>query len=162
MGYRNKTYVAFDGDNDMWAYAFMKGWNAREHIDFNFHDAHTISELTYRAQDEYYIKSVLRERLKASKQFVILVGESTKYLRKYVRWEIEFAINLNLPIIVANLNGTNGIDRTLCPTPLRNQVAIHGPFKKAYIKQALDDFAAKYNIYLQKFSGPVHYNQTFH
>jgi hypothetical protein len=30
MSYRNKTYVIFDGDNDMWAYAYMKGWKANE------------------------------------------------------------------------------------------------------------------------------------
>jgi len=28
MSYRNKTYVIFDGDNDMWAYSYMKGWKA--------------------------------------------------------------------------------------------------------------------------------------
>ena len=96
MAYKNKTYVAFDGDNDMWAYAFMKGWDSREHIDFNFDDAHNIRELTSRAQDETYIKSVLRERLRNSKQFILLVGESTKYLRKYVQWEIELAIELDI------------------------------------------------------------------
>lgn len=26
MSYKNKTYVIFDGDNDRWAYAYMKGW----------------------------------------------------------------------------------------------------------------------------------------
>ena len=30
MAYRNKTYVAFDGDNDMWAYAYMKGWKQND------------------------------------------------------------------------------------------------------------------------------------
>ena len=38
MGYRNKTYVIFDGDNYQWAYRYMKGWITNEHIDFDFHD----------------------------------------------------------------------------------------------------------------------------
>ena len=40
MSYRDKTYVIFDGDNDIWAYGFMKGWKKNEHIDFDFDDAH--------------------------------------------------------------------------------------------------------------------------
>ena len=45
------------------------------------------------------------KRLKNTKIFVLLVGEKTKYLYKYVKWEIEQALSLNLPIIVVNLNG---------------------------------------------------------
>jgi len=36
VGYRNKTYIIFDGDKDMWAYVYMKGWKKNEHIDFIF------------------------------------------------------------------------------------------------------------------------------
>ena len=32
MSYRNRTYVIFDGDNDMWAYAYMKGWKESEQL----------------------------------------------------------------------------------------------------------------------------------
>jgi hypothetical protein len=158
---KKKAYVAFDGDKDMWAYAFMKGWDVREHIDFDFDDAHNIRELTSRAQDEYYIKSVLRERLRNSKQFILIVGESTKYLRKYVQWEIELAIELDLPIIVANLNGTNGVDQWLCPAVLREHLSIHGPFKKNFIKKAMDDFAGSYWYYKVTRSKPVYYQQSF-
>ena len=36
MAYRNKVYVAFDGDNDMSYYNLLKAWNANENIDFTF------------------------------------------------------------------------------------------------------------------------------
>ena len=51
MSYRNKTYVVFDGDEDMWAYAFMKGWKTNDNIDFSFHDAHDLRPLTGRASE---------------------------------------------------------------------------------------------------------------
>jgi len=158
MAYRNKTYVAFDGDNDMWAYAFMKGWNALEHVDFDFYDAHSIKELSAYASNEQYIKRILRERLENSKHFILLVGESTKNLRKYVQWEIDLAIELNLPIIVVNLNKKNRYIHELCPVNLRNHTAVHGPFRKDYIKRAMDDFSAKYYHYRAKFNGPVWYS----
>jgi hypothetical protein len=34
------TYVIFDGDNDRYAYAFMKGWKVNERVEFDFRDAH--------------------------------------------------------------------------------------------------------------------------
>jgi hypothetical protein len=51
MSYRNKTYVIFDADNDMWAYAYLNGWNESEHIEFDFHNAHDLRPLTDRASE---------------------------------------------------------------------------------------------------------------
>ena len=47
MSYRNNTYVIFDGDNDRWAYAFLKGWNESDHIEFDFYDAHDLRPLKW-------------------------------------------------------------------------------------------------------------------
>lgn len=46
MSYKDKTYVVFDGYNDKWAYARMKGWKASENIDFDFEDAHEVYSMT--------------------------------------------------------------------------------------------------------------------
>lgn len=159
MSYRNKTYVAFDADNDMWAYGFMKGWSSRDNIDFEFFDAHSIKELTARANDEQYIKRILRERLQNSKHFILLVGASTKNLRKYVQWEIDIAISLDLPIIVVNLNKVNGCDSNNCPVSLRYHMSVHGPFKMEYIKMAMKDFTTNYYSYKNRFKSPIWYNQ---
>ena len=81
MGYRNKTYVIFDGDDDIWAYRYMRGWNAQEHIEFDFHDAHDLgSELTDRASEQT-VKRRLRERFSSAKQ--VLIGERTKHLYRF-------------------------------------------------------------------------------
>lgn len=140
MSYKNKTYVIFDGDNDMWAYAYMKGWKNNDRIDFDFEDAHDIKPLTYNAKDESYIKSRLRERMKSASQVIVLIGESTKYLYKYVRWEIELALELDLPIIAVNLNKTRNIDNSLCPPILKSQNAIHISFNLKIIQFSLDEF----------------------
>lgn len=42
---RNKTYICFDADTDMWAYKFMKGWKALDNIDFDFDNAHELNNL---------------------------------------------------------------------------------------------------------------------
>ena len=40
MSYKNKTYVAFDGDEDMPYYRIMTAWKENDHIDFDFYNAH--------------------------------------------------------------------------------------------------------------------------
>lgn len=138
------TYVIFDGDKDRYAYAFMKGWKVNDRVEFDFRDAHDIGAMTARASDEGYVKSELRKRMQASQQVIVLVGESTKNLRKFVGWEIDLALELELPIIVVNLNDKRRMDPDLCPVPLRSGYVVHVAYKRAIIKYALEQFPTEY------------------
>ena len=152
MSYRNKTYVIFDGDGDMWAYAFMLGWKSRDHIEFDFHDAHDINTITDRANEET-VKRKLRERFKDTKQVIVLVGPNTKNLYRFVRWEIDVALDLNLPIIVVNLNGGRACDQDLCPPILRGEMAVHVAFRMKIIQYAMDNFPAEHGKLLAQSAG---------
>jgi len=144
VSYRNKTYVAFDGDEDMWAYRYMRGWKSLRNVDFNFHDAHDLgAELTDRAS-EFTIKRRLRARFSAAKQLVAFVGAKTRYLYRFVRWELETAIDLDLPIIAVNLNGLRRMDPERCPPIIRGEYVVHVPFKRAILELALRDFPAEF------------------
>ncbi|WP_246164424.1 TIR domain-containing protein [Blastochloris sulfoviridis] len=125
----NTAYIVFDGDTDKWAYAYINGWKANRSIEFNYQDAHDLDNMTARAQGEYYVKSRLRERMKQSDVVIVLIGEKTKNLYKYVRWELELALELGLPIIAANLNKKNGQDPNLCPAIIRDKSSVvHIPY----------------------------------
>lgn len=137
-------YVAFDGDLDKWAYAFMKGWKTNNRVDFDFKDAHDLDGMTGRAQNEAYVKSNLRERMKHSAALIVIVGEKTKNLFKFLRWEIELAIELDLPIIVVNINGKTQLDPDLCPPLLRDACAVHVPFNRSAIKHAIENWPSEY------------------
>ena len=100
--------------------------------------------MTDRARGEAYVKSKLRERMTQSTAVVVLVGKSTKFLHKYVRWEIELAIELGLSLIAINLNKVPKLDDDRCPAILRDTCAVHIPFKLAAIKHALDNWPQKY------------------
>src|SRR2546422_1049107 len=152
------TYVIFDGDKDRYAYAFMRGWTVNDRVEFDFRDAHDIGSMTGRAQDEAYVKSELRKRMKASSQVVVLVGESTKYLRKFVGWEIDLALELGLPIIVVNLNDQRSMDSDRCPIPLRTGYVVHIAYKRAIIKYALENFSAEFSGRDRSPTGPRHYS----
>src|SRR5258708_6868887 len=105
MSYRNKTYVIFDGDNDMWAYAYMKGWKESEHIEFDFHDAHDLKPLTDRPTEETVRSAVARTILQL-KTNNCPDWRTTIHLYKFVRWEIETALELNLAMIAESKRKT--------------------------------------------------------
>lgn len=137
MPYRNKTFVSFDGDTDMAYYRLMQAWKQHDGIEFNFYNAHDINTARDSSQEES-IKAQLAERMRNSRIFVLLVGERTRYLTKFVDWEIQQAIKRALPMIVVNLNGTRGLDETRCPARARQTLAVHIPFSAAIMQHALD------------------------
>lgn len=139
------AYVVFDGDNDKWAYAYMNGWKKNKNIDFTYENAHDLDTMTGWAQDEQYVKSKLRERMSKSTAVVVLVGEKTKNLYKYVRWELELALELGLPIIAANLNDKNRQDGDRCPAIIRDKgCVVHIPYKLAALKHAMTNWPIEF------------------
>jgi hypothetical protein len=154
MGYRNKTYVIFDGDEDIYAYGFMKGWKQNEHIDFNFYDAHDVNEIRNGTQEET-VKRKLRERIGDTKQAIVLIGAKTKNLFRYVRWEIETMLDLKIPIVAVNLNQKRRMDPDRCPLILKGTCTLHVAYRAKIIQKALDDFENGLSVYAGKIE--LHY-----
>ena len=160
MAYKNRTYIAFDGDSDIRYYWLMKAWkhNSRDFFaNFNFYDAHDTNSARDSSQEQS-IKRQLSERLDNSKLFVLLVGDSTRYLYKFVKWEIEQAITKNIPIIVVNLNGKRQLDNDKCPPILKNELAIHISFNQKIIEHALYSWESQFKkLKHEGKSGPFYY-----
>ncbi len=144
MSYKNKTYVMFDADTDIKMYRLMTAWKANQNIDFNFHNAHELNNLRSSASDEQ-IKRKLRERLRSTKQAILLVGENTKNLFKFVRWEIEVALSMDIPIIAVNLCKSNDETDRTPPILKNNAYFVSVPFEQSKIKFALDNFPSQYH-----------------
>lgn len=162
MPYRNKTFVSFDGDSDMSYYRLMQAWKQNDGIAFNFYDAHNLNTARDSSQ-EASIKAQLTERMRNTKVFVLLVGERTRYLRKFVRWEIEQAIRRDLPIIAVNLNRRRSMDEDRCPPVLRDELAIHVSFNAAIMQYALDHWPASHQQYRQtQKTGPYYYKENIY
>lgn len=143
MAYRNKTYVCFDGDSDIHYYRLMQAWHQSDHSTFSFYNAHDLNYARDSSQ-EASIKRQLRERLLSSKVLVVLVGANTRYLFKFVRWEMEQALSLNLPIIVVNLNGLRAQDPDRCPPIIKDELAVHISFNAKIMETALTDWPQRH------------------
>lgn len=142
MAYRNKTYVCFDADNDIEYYNEMKRWKANDNIDFNFHDAHDLNNIREDSQEET-IKRRLRERFEDTKLLIVLIGSQTKFHYKYVRWEIEVALNKEIPIIAVNIvNSRTTIYDNYIPI-LRNELVINTQFNQKILQYSIDNWIAE-------------------
>lgn len=137
MPYRNKTYVCFDGDADMPYYRLMQAWHQSDKTPFFFYNAHDLNTARDSSQ-EASIKRQLRIRLLSTKIFAVLIGERTRYLTKFVKWEMEQAIELQLPLVGVNLNGLRYQDQTRCPPMIRNERALHISFNARILQHALE------------------------
>ncbi|MBO4476756.1 MAG: TIR domain-containing protein [Lachnospiraceae bacterium] len=146
MAYRNKTYIAFDGDNDMRYYTLMKAWKQSDNTNFQFYDAHDLNTARDSSQTES-IKKQLAIRMANSKIFVLLLGEKTKYLTRFVKWEVEHAIRLDLPIIVVNLNGEKGVDSKRMPMWLTGHLCVSCSFNSKILQYSLEKWAIWHDKY---------------
>lgn len=148
MSYRNKTYVAFASE-DIRSYRLMEAWRENANIDFSFFDAHDLYVARDSSKPET-IKGRLRERLNNAKQVVLLGSASAK--RKggdgssFLSYEVDTVIRLDLPVVVANLDGDRTVDRGFIPKPFldANYYTVSVSFQPRIIKYALDNYVSEF------------------
>lgn len=170
MAYRNGTYVAFHaqgtnlpGKSDMDYYNLMKAWTAKDDDSFAMFNSHEKASAVRDSSKRATLEASLCLRLRNSKNFVLIIGATTRLDTDWVPFEIRQAIDTyELPIIAAY----TGYKRILAPAKLsglwpralafriRNKSArvIHVPFKKAPLKEAIEQFS---HVKLPK--GPLSY-----
>lgn len=158
MAYRNGTYVAFHAngtdvpvDSDIKYYNLMKAWTAKTDDDFTMINSHDKASAVRDSSKRATLRASLQERLRNSKNMVLIVGETTRFDADWVPFEISSAIDsYEIPIIAAY----PGYEYVLAPAELRplwpkdladrinNQTArvIHIPFKKEPLQAAIDQF----------------------
>jgi hypothetical protein len=100
MAYRNGTYVAFhaDGNNipggksDIDYYNLMKAWSANKHIEFNMINSHEKASAVQDNSLRSTLRASLLDRLRNSKNMVLIVGNTTRFDTDWVPFEIEKAV----------------------------------------------------------------------
>ena len=158
MANRTGTYVAFDGlgetdpaKSDFKYYATIQAWSANKNIEFNITNSH---EKTYAVRDssaKTTLYARIQERLRASKNMLVILTKDTRYTGSVLSYEIEQAIdNYKIPLIIAypGYSAICDVDAlsNLWPKTLAERIgnagveAIHIAFKKEPIFDAISQF----------------------
>jgi hypothetical protein len=113
----------------------MGAWKKNTNIDFNFADCQL--NLPLNSENEEYIKRMCRERIDMAGTFALLIGRDTRSKHKYVRWEIQVAMEKGCKLIGINLDGGRYLNTDLCPPIMQNVGAVFVPFSPAIFQYAL-------------------------
>lgn len=135
-----RTFVGFSSA-DIHYYHLMLAWKKNEHIDFNFANCQLEQEIN--SEDEAYIKLKCRERIEMAGTFIALIGQDTRSKHKYVRWEMEVAIEKKCRIVGVNLDGARQMVDSTCPPIIKDIGAIFVPFSPQIVAYALENFEMK-------------------
>jgi hypothetical protein len=159
MAYRSGTYVAFHAggttdftseNSDIKYFNLMKAWCASDSCEFSFVNSHEKASAVSDNSKKETLKQSLMERLRNSKNFVLILTENTKKDTDWVPFELEKAIDLyKLPIIVVYPDEEGRVTSaksSLYPKALADRIAnnaaktIHIPFKADVLKLVLEDY----------------------
>lgn len=139
--YQDKIYVCLDNTMDLETYEIMKTWKQSNGEKFKFYDGLDLCREIEKLDDDV-VKEKIRSRMLESKVCVVLIGKFTKSYRKFTRWQIECAIEKQIPIIAINANGIRSVDFDRCPTILKKNLAIHISFQEPILEFALENWPA--------------------
>ena len=140
--YRTRTYIAADFDHDKDAVDQLYKWNNGEKWGLSFTDAHELQS-SYDTSLYCSIKKSLKERMDASKTFVLIVGDETNKItkggcqycgsynsynhycargntvdyRSYIKYECDKAVEAGINIIV--LYNNTSVNKSLCPDAVK-------------------------------------------
>jgi hypothetical protein len=173
MAYRNGTYIAFHAngtdiptDSDIKYYNLLKAWTAKEDDDFSMINSHDKVSVVRDSSKKATLRASLQERLRNSKNMLLIIGETTRYDTDWVPFEIQQAIDIYQIPIIATYPDYNYILEPaqfskLWPSVLAERInnktahMIHIPFKKMPIASAIDQF----DINNQPDNGLVYYTR---
>lgn len=142
-------YLAFDGTNDLVPYKQILEWEFSSSGKYNFIDGLDLYKQLDKINDEL-LKSQVRERMELANICVLLITKTTKSFRRFIRWQIEYAINNNMPIIAINVNGIRSVDYDRVPTILKKNLAMHIAFQAKILEYALDNWPESHYQYKLK------------
>ncbi|MBL8228633.1 MAG: TIR domain-containing protein [Bryobacterales bacterium] len=158
MAYRNGTYVAFhaEGSNvpvasDIKYYNLLKAWTENSGIDFSFINSHDKASSVRDSSKRTTLRASLQERLRNSRNMLLIIGQATRLDTDWVPFEIEQAVDsYKIPIIAAYPDYEYILApdklRSLWPQALERRIhaqtarVIHISFKKLPIACALGQF----------------------
>jgi hypothetical protein len=159
MAYRTGTYVAFHAEgkrdpteSDIKYYQLLKAWNVRDENDFRFVDSHEKTSALRGWSTRDTVMRRLKERLLASKNMILIIGETTRLDTDWVPFEIQYAVDeCEIPIIAAYPAYTYIMApaelEPLWPKALAARVAngtahvIHIPFRREPLRTAVGQFS---------------------
>jgi len=117
--------VLFDEENQQQEIALLKAWQSD----------HQFTYSPYAIKDDHSYSKPLN--VEESDLFIILIGESSRFLSAQFIDDLKLIINSSKTILCLNMNGFIGLNEEDCPRALWDCGALHMPFDEENLRYSL-------------------------
>ena len=135
MSNSEKIYVALDAINDMNNYKKLMDFRKQDGSVFDFYNGARFAKEIDKASDEV-VKTSIQENMEEADIILVLLCKTVKSMRKFVKWQLEYAVSKNKPIIVMNNSRIRGMDTDITPTILKNHLCLFVPYEEKALEVA--------------------------
>ena len=97
-----KIFISFRGEDEFKVWS-LRGLAEFKNVDFEMNDVSLRNAID--SEDDNYIKSIIRPKIKSCAYCLCLIGENTHRSRKWVPWEINLAAEQEKQIIAMRFKG---------------------------------------------------------
>jgi hypothetical protein len=105
---RKKVYISYDYANDRPYKNLLLAWNDKE----EFNPLVLVSDIYEDNNLDSEIQKVIADKLNQASVFLVIVGHNT-YQSKWVEWEINQALDRELPVLIVKTDSKNQIPQNL-------------------------------------------------
>lgn len=135
MSSNEKIYVAFDAVNDMASYNLLLDFKKQDGSIFAFYNGAKYAKELDKVSDDI-LKASIQGNMDDADIVLILLSKTVKSMRRFVKWQIEYALSKNKPVIVMNNSKIRGMDLDITPTILKNHLSLFIPFEEKALEVA--------------------------
>lgn len=147
--YKGKIYVAFDAINNKKERNELDKFRQSDKSKFDFYDGAEFSKLLDVENDDS-LKAKIQKNMDDASIVLVLLSKTLKSMRRFSKWQIEYAINTKKPIIVLNNTRIRAIDNDIAPTALKNHLCLYIPYDEKALELACMNWPMSHKEHLEK------------
>ena len=157
---KRKVYISYNREKDSVNYHLLRA-SCDNEITFisdnsNIEDTNNQS---YFAQ----ILSLISNKLTGIEAFIILVSENTRNLNNRMLFEVNRALEKDVPIIAVNTNGLRYIDEYNCPPAIKDKFVLHIANNPKVLTKAIEVWPNYYKEHKNDaIAGPSYFDDTIY
>ena len=148
MSYSGKIYVAYDAINNKKERLALNEFKQTDGKDFNFYDGESFSKLLDIDADDV-LKAKIYKNMDEADVVLVMLSKTLKSMRKFSKWQVEYAITSSKPIIVMNNSRIRAIDNDIAPTILKNHLCLYIPYEQSALELACINWSKSHKEHME-------------
>lgn len=148
MSYNGKIYVAYDALNDAKARKALNAFKTSDGKSFNFYDGAEYAKLLDVETDDS-LKAKIQKNMDGASIVLVVLSKTLKSMRRFSKWQVEYAICKEMPIIVLNNSRIRAIDNDITPTILKNHLCLYIPNDEKALELACLNWPKSNTLHIQ-------------